>query len=82
MDTQRGVVDHRELLSEHSGHSQGQAGHGPTPLLGGGGGGASESASDGEEGEGDLILQSHGGGLPLVVVGGPLFPMVSKAGAS
>lgn len=47
-----------------------------------GGGGASESASDGEEGERDLILQSHGGGLPLVVMGGPLFPMVSKAGAS
>lgn len=34
MDTQQGVLDHRELLSEHSRHSQGQAGHGPTPAPG------------------------------------------------
>lgn len=60
MDTQQGVLDHRELLSEHSGHSQGQAGHGPTPLLGG--------ASDGGKCEGDLTLQSRGG-RPLAGVG-------------
>lgn len=73
MDTQQGILDHRELLSEHSGHSQGQTGHGPTPLLGG----ASESASDGDEGARGLIVQSWGRGLLWW-----WFPMISEAGAS
>lgn len=66
MDTQQGVLHHRELLSEHSRHSQEQAGHGPIPLLGGGP--TSEAASDGDGGEGADVTEpwprttSGGGG--------------------